>query len=221
MAFSNFEERRWLTNCWSLTNRWQIIKRLRAHKRKQKCDMKASCTADPGATSPLHHRYVSWDIIQALSTLETKTEYLSYLQFGVPPRGERGRKQARGHCVTTEKGIFLLCFRSRLVWGWPNYFFSLSLSLHPLSPGSTSVDSFSRRVSPRGLQSGSPTLLRPQRCLKILCHAKFTAEKKRKRKSRQTTFPWTKWLEENNQKWAPGASRWKNIHFKSCVSDQK
>lgn len=147
----------------------------------------------------------------------TKTEYLSYLQFGVPPRAREEESKQRALRDYREGNIPPLfplpsCVRMTQL------FFSFFFFLHPLSLSSTSVNSFSRRVSPRGSQSGSPTLLLPQRCLKILCHAKFTANKKKRKneKTRRTTFP-EKWVEENNPKWTGGVSQWKNINFRAAV----
>lgn len=127
----------WLANCLPSTNRWQIIKLLRAHKRKQKCDMKASETANPGARSPLHHRYVSWDIIQALST-RTKTEYLSHLQFEVAPQAREEESQRRGIAWLQRREYIpplfplLSCVRmTQLSFFFPPFFLSFLFSFTP------------------------------------------------------------------------------------------
>lgn len=98
--------------------------------------MKASSTADPGATSLLHHRCVSWDIIQALSTLGLRRSTCHICSLECRPGRER-EKARRGHCVTTERRIFLLLFP----------FPSCVRMTQLLSPGSTSVFLSARRPS--------------------------------------------------------------------------
>lgn len=180
--------------------------------------MKAKLTADPGALSLLHHRYVSRDIIQALSTLGLRQSTCHICSWECRPGQER-KKAGRGHCVTTERGIFFFCFRSRLVWGWPNFFFFFILFILSLSLSSTSINSFSRRVSPQGSQSGLPTLLLLQMSEDFSVMQSSRQKQRNKRKRCLTTFPkkneWRKIIRNELRVWVSGKTS-----IRSNVSEQ-
>lgn len=155
--------------------------------------MKASSTADPGATSLLHHRCVSWDIIQALSTLGLRRSTCHICSLECRPGRER-EKARRGHCVTTERRIFLLLFP----------FPSCVRMTQLLSPGSTSVFLSARRPS------GSRTRLADT---SLSC--KVHGEKKKKHeKAVRELSPWKNDLRFKKKKQKKSAGRWKNITSK-------